>query len=305
MDSKQHKELVKASAKQAFGRRKRIASSYVPLYPQNAERELRTLARAYTRILKKEITNHLPEIMEAYKKTRRNDSREDGFFDLTQEIARVFQDIGQAFEKKIARFGLRKKVAKVATGTRNTAYREWKLCVKKTVGLDLIDNYYNKDFYSSIMEPWIDNSVSMIQSIPQEELGKMRDIISDGFRNDKSIAEITAQIRQEYKVSYGKAQFLARDQIGTLNAELTRRQHEDAGVSKYKWVSVGDSRVRDCHRFLNGHTFRWDSPPAMWVRQKGGAVVLTGRHCHPGQDYGCRCHAAPVFEIDTLDIPVK
>ena len=304
MNNMHHAETVRLSVQPAFGRKKSIPSKYVPLYPKNSERELKALTNTYVRILKKEINDHLPEIMAAYKKSRRTDSREDGFFDLTQELGRVFQDIGKNIEKKLDAFGLRARVEKIAKRTRNTSYAEWKKCVQKTVGLDLIDNYYSNDFYSSITQPWIDQSVSMIQSIPQQELGAIREIITQGFREELPIEDIARNIQGEYNTSKGKALFLARDQIGTLNSELTRRQHEDAGVSRYRWVDSGDSRVRDCHHFLNGHVFKWDDPPAMWTRKKG-VVVLTGRRCHPGQDYGCRCHAVPVFDIDTLDLPIQ
>lgn len=304
MDSKQHADLVKSSVKPAFGRKKSLTSKYFPLYPKNSERELKSLSNAYIKILKKEINDHLPEIVAAYKKASRTDSREDGFFDLAQELGRIFQSIGEGMEKKFADFGLRKRVEKIADRTRRISYAEWKKCVEKTVGQELIDDYYNADFYSSITQPWVDQSVSTIQSIPQQELGAMRDIITRGFQDELPIEDIAKNIQEEYNTSKSKAMFLARDQIGTLNSELTRRQHEDAGVSRYRWVDSGDSKVRDCHHFLNGHVFSWNDPPAMWTR-RNGAVVFTGRRCHPGQDYGCRCHAVPVFDIDTLDIPIQ
>ena len=304
MNNMHYAEAVRLTVQPAFGRKKSIPSKYVPLYPKNSERELKSLTNAYMKILKKEINDHLPEIMAAYKRSRRTDSREDGIFDLTQELGRIFQDIGRSVEKKLSEFGLRGRIEKVAKRTQGTSYAEWKKCVQKTVGLDLIDNYYSKDFYSSIMQPWIDNSGSMIQSITQQELGTMRSIISDGFRDELPIEDIAKNIQGEYNTSKSKAMFLARDQIGTLNSELTRRQHEDAGVSRYRWVDSGDGRVRDCHHSLNGRVFRWDDPPAMWTR-RNGAVVFTGRRCHPGQDYGCRCHAVPVFDIDTLDLPIQ
>ena len=305
MDIKQHAEFVQSSVKPSFGRKKSLQSRYIPLYPKNSERELKSITNAYLKILKKEINDHLPEIMAAYKKSRRTDSREDGFFNLTEELGRIFRDIGASIEKKLERFGLNGRIEKVAKRTQTTSYEEWKKCVKKTVGLDLIDGYYSKDFYSSIMHPWIDSSVSMIQSIPQQELGAMRDIIAQGFQDDIPIEDIAKKIQGEYNTTKSKAMFLARDQIGTLNSELTRRQHEDAGVSRYRWVDSGDNRVRDCHHLLNGHVFSWNDPPAMWTRRSNGAVVLTGRRCHPGQDYGCRCHAVPVFDIDTLDLPIQ
>lgn len=304
MDNKRHADFVKSSVKPAFGRKKSLPSKYVPLYPANSERELKSLSNAYIKILKKEINDHLPEIVAAYKKASRTDSREDGFFDLAQELGRIFQSIGEGMEKKFADFGLRKRVEKVADRTRRISYAEWKKCVEKTVGQELIDDYYNADFYSSITQPWVDQSVSTIQSIPQQELGAMRDIISNGFRDGLPTKDIADQIQTEYNTSKRKANFLARDQIGTLNSELTRRQHEDAGVSRYRWVDSMDDRVRAYHHFLSGSVFWWDRPPAI-MTMKGGSLVYSGRHCHPGQDYGCRCHAVPVFDIDTLDLPIR
>lgn len=97
-----------------------------------------------------------------------------------------------------------------------------------------------------------------------------------------------------------KANLLARDQIGTLSADLTRTRQESAGVKEYIWRSSGDERVRACHRELDGKTFRYDDPPAMWYMTKRGKIY-TGRHCNPGEDYQCRCVAKPVFDFNRLN----
>lgn len=304
MDNKQYQEAVKKAIQPKFRGRKQLESKYVPLYPDNAERDMRRLTNAYMKILKSEIKDQLPAIMAAYKRERHDDSRYDDLFDLGQELNRIFQTIAEKVEKKFSTFNLKEKLLEIAKGTQRTSYREWKRSVQKTVGMDLIDNYYSTDFYSSIIQPWVDQSVSMIQSIPQQELGEMKAIISEGFRDNLPIDEIAQRIQEEYNVSKSKAQFLARDQIGSLNTQLTRRQHEDAGVKKYRWTDSGDGKVRDCHHLLNGHIFSWDDPPEMWTTRKG-ARVYTGRRCHPGEDYGCRCRAEPVFEYDTIDLPVK
>lgn len=72
------------------------------------------------------------------------------------------------------------------------------------------------------------------------------------------------------------------------------KQQQDAGVQEYIWSDSGDSRVRSGHHRLNGKKFRWDDPPVVDER--------TGRRCHPGEDFQCRCVAIPVFDIDTLDL---
>ncbi|MDR1706162.1 MAG: hypothetical protein LBS19_15970 [Clostridiales bacterium] len=46
---------------------------------------------------------------------------------------------------------------------------------------------------------------------------------------------------------------------------------------------------------LNGKKFSWSDPPVVDGR--------SGRRCHPGQDYQCRCAALPVFNLPELDLP--
>ena len=61
-------------------------------------------------------------------------------------------------------------------------------------------------------------------------------------------------------------------------------------MEEYVWSTSQDSRVRDSHRRLNRKKFRWDDPPVVDPK--------TGRRCHPGEDYGCRCVALPVFNLN-------
>ena len=90
---------------------------------------------------------------------------------------------------------------------------------------------------------------------------------------------------------------MARDQIAKLNSNIAQQQQRDAGVEEYIWSDSGDGRVRPSHKKLNGKRFRWDDPPV--VDEK------TGRRCHPGEDYECRCVALAVFDFDNIDLPVS
>jgi uncharacterized protein with gpF-like domain len=64
-----------------------------------------------------------------------------------------------------------------------------------------------------------------------------------------------------------------------------------------------DSRTRESHAFFNGKIYSWDAPPMGWYRTKRGIVYT--RACNPGEDYGCRCVAMPVFEYGSVMIPVE
>ena len=119
--------------------------------------------------------------------------------------------------------------------------------------------------------------------------------LQDGFLSGKSNTEIGRQIQEAYGIEKRHAQFIARDQTAKLNADLTQSQQTDAGGSEYIWSDAGDNRVRPRHEQLNGKRFKWSEPPIVDEN--------TGRRCHPGEDYNCRCVALPVFNIENLELP--
>ena len=304
MNNKLHQEAVKRAIAPKFKGKEEIAANTIPLYPKTAERELKRVYRCYLLILNREVKAHLPEIMALCRKQRMDAARHDDIADFRRELRKIIQVIAQAIERAIGSYKLREKIEAIATMVKNTSVREWKRIVRSTLGIDLLSDYYDGSFYSAAIQQWVADAVNKIQSIPAQELGEMEAIIQQGYLNGKTIREIAGEIQKEYNVTKSKAVFLARDQVGTLNAQITKHQQEDAGVHKYKWSDSGDERVRDCHHALNGTIHSWDDPPAMWRANKHG-IVYTGRNCHPGEDYACRCCAIPVFTFDTIDLPMK
>lgn len=304
MTNTQHQEAVKAAVRPKFYGHPSIKSKTVPQYPKTAEREFRRIAGAYMRLLNEELKKALPEMLSEYAKERRGDSRFDESRDLDAKLRQLLQQVAVALERRVAEFGLDKKVEQIATMTRNTALREWKRAVRDTLGIDLLDDYFKGDFYDEIIRRWVAENILKIKSLPGETLGEMRQIILESYVKGRSIRDIQKEIQAQYNVSKSKAKLLARDQVATLNAQVTKRQQQDAGCTKYRWSDSRDGRVRDCHRALNGHVFSWDDPPEMWYETKSGRVY-TGRHCHPGEDFCCRCVAIPVFDLDTIDVPMQ
>ena len=304
MNNTQHQEMVKRAVRGRFRGHQAIKSKAVPLYPKTAEREFRRITGAYMKLLNEELKKKLPAMMAEYRRERNGDSRFDDSQDLDAKLRLLLQDVAAAMEKRIAEYGLDQKVEQIAKMTKNTSLREWKRAIKETLGIDLLDDYYKGEFYEEAIRRWIAENVLLIKSIPSETLGDMREIILGSYLKGSSIRDIQKAIQETYNTSRRKAQLLARDQVATLNAQLTKMQQQDAGCNKYRWSDSRDGRVRDCHRELNGKVFSWDDPPEMWYETKKGRVY-TGRRCHPGEDYCCRCVAIPVFDLDSIDVPMK
>lgn len=305
MRNTQHQLLVKQAVKGRFHGHKELTGKTTPLYPDSAEREYKRIANAYVRLLNETLKENLPELMETYKHYQHGDSRFDDAKDMELKIRTVFEKIAKELEQKLSRFRLDKMVEKISNMTKNSSLREWKRTVKETLGIDLFSDYHNGAFYESSIRRWIDENVLMIKSIPTESLGEMQRIMMEGYRRGETLTSITKKIQEQYKLTRRKAQLLARDQLSTLNSQITKLQQEDAGCTHYRWSDSRDSRVRPCHHDLNGKIISWDDPPEMWYDTKSRGRVYTGRRCHPGEDYCCRCVAIPVFDYDTVDVPMK
>ena len=83
-----------------------------------------------------------------------------------------------------------------------------------------------------MLSRWAEQNVSFITSIESDCLDDMEKIIIDGFTKGRTPAAISNEIQRRFDVTKSKANLLARDQIGTLSADLTRTRQESAGVKE-------------------------------------------------------------------------
>lgn len=295
--------MVKEAVKQQFHGRKSIKSNSAPCHPHSAERDYTRVVNAYIKLLNSELKKSLPTLMKLYGRTLQSGARFDDAADLRHETEAEFHKIAASLEKKLERFELEKLIEKIGKSAKNTAYREWKQIVKATLGVNLMDDYYNGEFYALMLKQWANENVSRIKTIPYDTLGELESLIFESYSNGASVRDLQKAIQNKYNVAKQHALMIARDQIASLNAGIAKAQQTDAGVKRYKWSTSKDGRVRDCHKELDGKIFSWDNPPEMWYKSKLHGKVMTGRRCHPGEDIGCRCVAIPIFDFDTIDVP--
>ena len=159
--------------------------------------------------------------MDEYRREQRSDSRFDASLKLAEKVKNALIKVARELEQKLAKYKLNELVRKVAKLTKVNSLNEWKRVCEDTLGIDLLDDYYNGDFYEDALRRWVDENIQKIKSIPNDTLGSMQKIILDGFREGKTITAIQKEIQKEYSVTRRKAQLLARDQIATRNAQLS------------------------------------------------------------------------------------
>ncbi|MBR2215975.1 MAG: minor capsid protein [Selenomonadaceae bacterium] len=141
---------------------------------------------------------------------------------------------------------------------------------------------------------WSSQNLTLIKSIDQQIMDKVRFYLSQRIirtaDKEKTIAELTQEIRDITGAAKKRATLIAVDQVGKLHSQLSQYRQMNAGIERYIWVTMLDSRVRPKHRPRHGVSYRWDSPP-----DDG----------HPGWPIRCRCVAQPVYNLDSFKLTPK
>jgi len=161
-------------------------------------------------------------------------------------------------------------------------------------------------------------AANLIKTIPKDYLGQVARAVADNFAGrplpeGRSLLE---QIQHIGGVSKNRAKLIARDQTAKLNGALNRARQQSIGVEEYTWKTVRDQRVvgnpsglyptgskaHSNHHIMEGLRCRWDD--ASVYSDDGGKTwkQRTGEmpKNHPKDDIQCRCHAAPIIDVDRL-----
>ena len=111
-----------------------------------------------------------------------------------------------------------------------------------------------------------------------EHLDFIERVTIDGVKKGKRASDIANDFAERTDVAKDKMELLGRDTLGSLKSFQDQHRMQRLGVEQYRWLTAKDERVRTTHKILHGTVQRYDQPP------------LVG---HPGEDYLCRCNAAP------------
>ena len=308
VNEKVRKKVLREELKNRNGGKNIITAKYVPKYPDSVEREYLRLVNEYMSIEREILLKHMPELKriinegstqihtdgkkenEEKRKLKRYELMDNTFVRLKL----FFEAVRQEMDATFGLYKLDRMLEKIANLEHRLSVKEWKKLVKKTLGIDLLDDYYSGDIYRELLDKWVSDNVDLIKTVPRSSLGKIKELVYDNYMKGTTTTNIVKAIQMQYGMDKRHAKLIARDQTAKLNAAITQHQQTDVGIKRYKWDDSHDNRVRKSHRNLSGRTFYWNDPP----------VTDKGRRCHPGEDYQCRCVPLPIFDIDDLDLPM-
>jgi len=272
-----------------------------PVFPMSAERELARVALEVAVVIGKRLRPAIERVKAIYDVWSDENVRLDADLNMDDGIGEILSECEEDILKDIDVTKLIRKVGRVGKIAQRSSVRDWKSLVDDAMGGEISEPFYMETM-EDLMNKWVADSVSYISSLTQDALSKVHEIIVWGYTTHQPRINVYRRLEKVVGMTRSHAKQIATDQMGTLNCHMTEYEHKSLGVDKYKWTARHDSRVRPCHRELNNKIFSWNNPPADWYVTKSKGIVYTGRYLHPGQAYGCRCTAKPVFEGDTAEV---
>lgn len=226
-------------------------------------------------------------------------ARADQFDD---EIERVVGQVRTQFKgtlSKVMPTEVRGIAKDVSSAQRKDHVRTWQTVLG-------INPEVAEPWLAPVMDAFVRQNVRMIEDASDAVLDGVERRVSDGIRQGLSTDLIAKQIETDSSatsksgISYRRAQFIVRDQIGSFYGDLAKVRQQKLGVERYKWSTSGDERVRPAHRQRDGEIFTWSSIEPQ-LRAKGLDVEkIEG---HPGKPVGCRCVPLPILEDVLEDLP--
>jgi SPP1 gp7 family putative phage head morphogenesis protein len=143
-----------------------------------------------------------------------------------------------------------------------------------------------------VMGNWVEGNVALIRTIDSRYFADVQRVITQGITEGRLTSDVMSDLMERFDVSKGRAELIARDQIGKLNGQITQNRQANLGITRYVWSASRDGRVRPLHDELDGTVQEWANPPI---------CMDNGERGHPGEAIQCRCVPIAVLPGDDIE----
>ena len=272
-------------------RKKPIVISAPKRIEETYYKKLNAFIIAVEKWVRENVTPKLENWVALDKRELRGDSETAHFDASKKDIDSIFAKLNELTDDMFGASWSETLASDAASATNAFNDKKNMSSLKQVLGVDIIQA---EPWLKPRIETFVSSNVDLISSLKSEHLRKIKlqvgTVVENGIRNEAYAKQIEAQFGGELAKATSnvraRAKLIARDQISKLNGQLTETRQTSAGITHYQWITAGDERVRATHAALNGKVFAWDKPPSVG---------------HPGDDYQCRCYAAPRLTPDMED----
>lgn len=300
------------------------------LYPASIEKKYYKLILEYVKtplvnFVKENLFDILPKLIEQKKSLDRADSWIDDIENFIKKLQGRSEEItGQNKDEKDSAW---KMLKLIGTAVFIFNGKQFKKSTRSVLGFDYITG---EDWWDDLYRSWANENYNLIKGLSDEYIKKINTIVWDGFRGGLSNKTIATQIQDlngeifgpRYKIDpktgkrkklQSRAELIARDQVGKLNGDITKKRMQEIGADIYIWNTAMDERVRGrpggrwekskiSHWDMEGKLCKW-SDNSVYADNPGDGKIEWKKRTDrmtksiPGYEYQCRCTATTYWNI--------
>lgn len=263
--------MLRGSARARFGFKRRIVLQ-APAISLGAERgylsALRKLLRELLAAVRQYVLpNYRPGVLDA----------------LVADVGETWWDLLRQVKDRLVAI-TQNTVSSILNLEARRHTTEFITTAKKALGIDLGAVVRQTDL-DDFLRLASQRNANLIQNLATQTISRIQELTTQSVLNGESSAVLYKRLMQQFGLSERRAKLIARDQIGKLTSDLNRARQQQAGITKYRWATSLDERVRKLHQSLEGQEYEWGEPT-------GAEDGLP-----PGQPIQCRCLARPIIEF--------
>ena len=239
------------------------------------KREMRKRISAGFELVEARLLTRLPSLLEDFHSELPFTQKSDGF---GNDLFVIINGIKVQFAENLTTAQLIQQLKRSGIEVNAHNVRQFRRVFKQGVG---VDPFRQEPWTDLAIDNYVEQNVSLIKSVEDRYFSEVEEIVHRGARNGLQTQEISRMIRERTKVAKSRADLIARDQVNKFNGQLNMIRQRDTGVTRYRWRTAQDERVRPQHAAREGRVYEWDDPPS---------------DGHPGEPINCRCYAEPILE---------
>lgn len=165
---------------------------------------------------------------------------------------------------------------------------------KAALGVDVVTSDAK---LARLVDNFVHANVALVTGIGPRLASDIESAALNAVQRGRLWPDLADDLRDKLGIAEDRARLIARDQIGKAYADIDQARQRDLGVTRFRWTSVHDDRVRGdpdgkypkaetSHYALDGKVYAYTDPPL----NADGEPIL------PGDEINCRCTAEPIWD---------
>jgi SPP1 gp7 family putative phage head morphogenesis protein len=263
---KQSPYLKRAQERQ----RKRKARENAPKIPAGPEARIRGEVARVLQAFHVRIRDELRTFARAKLQRRALAANDPALDSLLDSLRRLGLSI-------VAASGIEQAVRRAAEDMSLSAREQVQAALRKTVPASL----------QGQVQALVNGVLESVNKRVDASLERAQDVFRDWDENE-DIEALDTKLDSGLGGILGGALAVTGMIYSAIWADMNADAQESVDVTEYVWVAQRDKVTRPEHAALDNAVANWNEPPLK------ASQSSSGEDCHAGEDYNCRCVAAPI-----------